>query len=492
MTDWVAAAFLVVGFVVLIRLFRLAEWTREVVDASRRSIGVIRSRTLSDDEKEAALKKDAGLLFRLSFILLLGGAAAFLLPIALMWFCDWVGFISLASMLDVALSPVFLVTSGIVVILVLWLGAVGKQAGSEYSAMDRLLHRIAFKTTAAQISLADFEDRLFSKDLVSCTIQRPIFITALPRAGTTLLLECCARMPEFATHCYRDMPFILIPCLWNRFSARFRRAGEARERAHGDGMMIDYDSPEALEEVVWKAFWRRHYLSDRIIPWQDEQDDEFDEFLRSHMRKIILVRRGRDPQGVRYVSKNNLNVARVGMLRSLFADSIILVLFRQPLQHAASLLRQHMNFLRIHEKDRFACEYMRAIGHYEFGRNLRPVDFDGWLNKWEPARADSLAFWLEYWVACYRYLLARSTDAVSFLSYDALCAEPESSLRRIADTLEISEPEPFLSAAAGISQATPREADTSGLPASLIKEANRIHDELKQAALHREVPPNPE
>ena len=29
----------------------------------------------------------------------------------------------------------------------------------------------------------------------------------------------------------------------------FRKSGEMRERAHGDGMMIDFDSPEALEEM---------------------------------------------------------------------------------------------------------------------------------------------------------------------------------------------------------------------------------------------------
>ena len=27
------------------------------------------------------------------------------------------------------------------------------------------------------------------------------------------------------------------------------------ERAHGDGMTIGYDSHEAFEEVLWRAFW---------------------------------------------------------------------------------------------------------------------------------------------------------------------------------------------------------------------------------------------
>ncbi len=32
----------------------------------------------------------------------------------------------------------------------------------------------------------------------------------------------------------------------------------------------------------------------------------------------------------------------------------------------------------MHARDPFARRYMEAIGHYDFGANLRPIDFDGW------------------------------------------------------------------------------------------------------------------
>jgi hypothetical protein len=50
------------------------------------------------------------------------------------------------------------------------------------------------------------------------------------------------------------------------------------------------------------------------------------------------------------------------------------------MQHCASLLRQHLNFLEIHRRGPFAKSYMEGIGHVDFGANLRPVDFDGWLD----------------------------------------------------------------------------------------------------------------
>ena len=428
MIPWIAAGFLVVGFLVLLRLFGLVENSRIVLTVARRSLEVIRSQSLSDEAKETALQSDAKQLFRLFFTLLFGGAAAVLLPLGVVWLCDWLGLLSLRSVFEVALSPAFLIGSGILAIFALFWGSGRAREAAGYSSVERLMHRVAFKTYAAQVSLADLEDRMYAKQLAPCRSDRPVFITGLPRAGTTLLLECCAVLPEFASHCYRDMPFVLIPCLWGRFSAGFRQAGQRQPRAHGDGMLIDFDSPEALEEVLWKTFWRRHYRRDRIVPWQkaEDKDDEaeFADFFRSHMRKIILLRRGKDAAAARYVAKNNLNIARTAMLNRLFPDSVILIPFREPLQHAASLLKQHRNFLRIHKEDRFASEYMRAIGHYDFGENLRPVDFDGWLANRESKETDSLAFWLEYWMVGYRHLLAKKADFLHFLNYDALCADP--------------------------------------------------------------------
>ena len=73
-------------------------------------------------------------------------------------------------------------------------------------------------------------------------------------------------------------------------------------------------------------------------------------------------------------------MARIGFLLATWPDATIIVPVREPVQHAASLLRQHGRFLEIHARDRFARDYMRGIGHFDFGANLLPVDFDGWLS----------------------------------------------------------------------------------------------------------------
>ena len=84
---------------------------------------------------------------------------------------------------------------------------------SAYSRIDRLLHRMAFSGTQIQVALADIEDQVYARNIPTGPVARPVFVTALPRAGTTLLLEAVASLPEFATHTYRHMPFVLCPLL---------------------------------------------------------------------------------------------------------------------------------------------------------------------------------------------------------------------------------------------------------------------------------------
>lgn len=490
MSQWFGAIILVAGFVILIQLLGLTEKSRDVVRIARHSMKIIRSSRLSDEQKESKLQKNSQKLFGLFFILAFSGAIAILIPLALLWLGDRLGWLSLSASLNTTLSPPFLILSSILVIIALCLKPskksphIAAQKTSSYSQLDRTLHQVAFNTYTAQIALADVEDGIFSQQLATCKSDRPVFITALPRAGTTLLLECCGDSPEFAAHCYRDMPFVLIPCLWNRFSQTFQQTIEPTERAHGDGMQISPDSHEALEEVIWKTFWKRHYQKDRIVTWDYEENREFNDFFRSHMRKIILLRRRNSASFARYVSKNNANIARTRILHKLFPDSVIIVPFRDPLHHASSLLQQHLNFLQIHQTDPFASEYMKQIGHYDFGQNLRPIDFDGWYDQRKSKDTKTLAFWLEYWIASYKHLLQENADFLNFFDYDELCKNRDLGLKSLAEILDSSDPNALISSAPRIRHSRPREIDTSNLPTLILKDSNLVYAQLKNASLN--------
>ena len=100
-----------------------------------------------------------------------------------------------------------------------------------YSRLERTLYRLAFAGLGVQKALADLEEHALADQLDRGAPQKPVFITSLPRAGTTLLLEVLSALPEFASHTYRDMPFVLSPMLWDKLSHGFRRAGGERPRA---------------------------------------------------------------------------------------------------------------------------------------------------------------------------------------------------------------------------------------------------------------------
>lgn len=348
---------------------------------------------------------------------------------------------------------------------------------NRYGRIDRLLHRLAFSARIAQRALADVEDLLHEETLDSIELRAPVLITALPRSGTTILLNLLAETNHFATHVYWDMPFVLCPMLWARFSRPFRRNDGGRERAHGDGLRISGESPEAFEEMVWKEFWPSHYLDDRVVPWTpSDRSPTFDAFLGRHMRKIVALRREAATDERRYLSKNNLNVARLAAPPPAFQRGCWLVLFRDPVQQAASMLEQHRRFTRIHEEDDFVRRYMEAIGHYEFGKELRPIDFDGWVA--EATDPMGLEFWLRYWTAAYSYVLEHRGSSTRLVSYAALTRGSRRSLGLLAHLIEIPTSD-LVHQCDRLHRPRSRDVDTSTVRGRVLEEALELHGELE-------------
>jgi hypothetical protein len=356
---------------------------------------------------------------------------------------------------------------------------------NRYTVLEQWLHRIGFSTGMIQTSVSDMEDRLYARQLNSVCAERPVFITALPRAGTTILLNLLTKTGEFATHTYRDMPFVLCPMLWQKFSGRFQHDDKPRERAHGDGVSISQQSPEAFEEIIWRLFWKDHYREDHIEPWSAGGNDEFLDFFVSHMEKIIAIRSGEGNEHKRYASKNNGNIARLGMLTKLFPDATIIIPFRAPLQHAASLLKQHQRFLAMHSEDRFSARYMEGIGHYDFGDNLKPINFDAWLAADRRPDAVHLGFWIEYWIAAYGHILNNAASPVYLVSFTDLTEQPRETLDRLADILQMKDSEILVNQCAELRTPRIHSIDTTGIEPQLLEQADAIYRAMVQRSISR-------
>jgi hypothetical protein len=486
------AALLVVGFLLLFKLFGLLEKARQALALSRLAYADLSNSALDDLAKEQALQAHAIGLSKAFVILTAGGAACLLLPYLLLVALDRLNIVSLDAAMAMALSWEFILGAAFATVAVLWLLARNNRDAStaapafenRYSASNQMLHRLAFSSRPAQIAIADWEDRLYCKELQATAAGDPVFIMALPRAGTTLLLELCANLDEFVTHTYRNMPFVLNPLLWQRYSRAFQTQDEARERAHGDGMQVSADSPEAFEEMLWMAFWKDHYRLDCIEPWTERDvNPEFVDFFQRHMQKIALLQNDAAPAPRRYVSKNNLNIARASWIARTWPRAKLLILFRDPLQQAQSLLRQHKNFLDIHGRDSFAREYMAGIGHFDFGANLRPVDFADWLGSAE-TEPTTLSFWLRYWTAAYRDLAREASERIRFVDYDRFSKAPGPALEQIADYLAIRDRAAFVQQQERVQVNTRgNQSDQSAVDSALYQDAMSIHAQLRALSL---------
>lgn len=301
----------------------------------------------------------------------------------------------------------------------------------DYSLGSKLLHELALGFRPVAEASFDIEQVLnnFDPDTLN---ESPVFIAGLARAGTTILLRSLYQTGAFRSLTYRDMPFILMPATWRKISSSFRQQMPATERAHGDSIAIDYDSPEAFEEVFWRVFYGKHYIRDSYLESQTLDSQACEQFRR--FVGSVLASDGAVDSG-RYLSKNNNNLLRLQGLKQSFPGSVTIIPFREPVQHAMSLLRQHENFVSIQSEDKFSLKYMNWLGHHEFGLNHKPFKFS---NDTVPATSQyRIDYWLDQWINAYTHTLDCAPTGSVFLAYEDLCRDPGDTLARLMESLNV-------------------------------------------------------
>lgn len=299
----------------------------------------------------------------------------------------------------------------------------------QYSFLGRLLHRIALGHTPIADVTFDLDQLTVQADPADIARQPHVFIAGLARAGTTMLMRRFYATHRYRSLTYRDMPFVLAPNLWRRLSSISRRSIAGVERAHGDDVIIDGDSPESFDEVFWRIFAGRQYIGpDWLQPHEPDQ-----ELVDKYVRYVTAILSAPGSRQDRYLCKNNNNILRLGAIRRAFSNALILIPFREPLQHAYSLLRQHVRFSRMQADRPFVLDYMTWLGHHEFGFGHLPFKFDDAAPRHHPT--DSLNYWLHLWCEGYSWVARSQTKATQLVCYEDLCTRPETwlQLAKLAD-----------------------------------------------------------
>lgn len=300
----------------------------------------------------------------------------------------------------------------------------------------------------AWIRLGNLETRLLNDELSNTSITAPLYIAGLARSGSTLLLEILNRHPQIVTHRYQDYPMLFTPYAWQRFLERVpQRRAEPAERAHGDGIRVTPESPEAFEEVLWMAFFPSlHDPRQSAILDAGVDNPAFEAFYRDHVRKLLLAR-----NGSRYLSKGNYNVSRLKYLLKLFPDARFIIPVRDPVWHIASLMKQHRLFCAGQQANGKAVTHLQRVGHFEFGLDRRPINagdraaVDHILACWrEGAEVEG---WARYWSHIHHYLADCLDDSGGLreaglvIRFEDLCSNPERAVQELLTHCKLPVPE---------------------------------------------------
>ena len=289
------------------------------------------------------------------------------------------------------------------------------------------------------------ETLMLQNDITRLNIDKPIYITGLARAGTTIILEMLSKHPDLASHQYKH---VLMPYLPFWLPYLIKNTGiyvKPIERIHKDGIMITRDSPEAVEEVFWRKFFNdTHNETISNIIRGNVCNPKFERFYKNHIAKLLLSQ-----NRSRYLAKNNYNITRLEYLLKIFPNSKFLLLIRNPINHIASLIKQTKLLITLEQQIPFLHDWMLMVGHQEFGHHQVCINVDNtelihkirklWRNQETYVKG-----WAYYWDSVYNFIAdqldinKKLKSATLIIDYDKLCETPAKKIDEILDHIEIS------------------------------------------------------
>ena len=279
----------------------------------------------------------------------------------------------------------------------------------EFSLSERLLHNLITKNKLLNKFFFEFEKILYLNKVTQFQNNKHIFVSGLPRSGSSILTIFLHNTNKFGSLTYSDSPFLLAPNFYSNFKKK--NINKFFKRIHDDGIEISLSSPEALDNLFFLTY-----------------SNEFNLHVVDYIN-LILFKTTKD----RYLSKNNNIFDEFETLFRIFPNMILVVPFRDPVQQSNSLLRQHSNIKSKQKKNKFILEYMNSIGHHEFGLGYK---FRRQPNKFHDT--NNINHWIEQWYLFYLSAVNKfeNNKSVYFLNYELMC-EDENYFRRFCKILDI-------------------------------------------------------
>ena len=332
---------------------------------------------------------------------------------------------------------------------------------SDYSSLSQLLHRLILN----HYHLGGWMLKKQISTIGEGVQPRALLITGLARAGTTALTKTLAKSSSFKSLDYSNMPFLLYPRFWSKIYKPSKK--ENKERAHKDGVNVGFASVEALEEYFFKQQLKDSYILPNELITHSVSDEVLD-YYQKYQSSIA--------QSDVYLAKNNNQLLRLNSILKNPNQEVV-VLFRNPSQHAYSLLKQHQLFCDQQNKDPFVLEYMNWLGHHEFGLGQKPFAFSENNKNYNPQQ---LEFWVSRWIGYYEHALKYAEhEKVCFVPYELFLNQPQLVTSYITSKLNIHDdaiqPKRFVK----------KEIQIPNIDEALSEKANKVYQELLKFSINK-------
>lgn len=298
---------------------------------------------------------------------------------------------------------------------------------ADYSYWSKLLHNLILDNYNLGKYFFEREIKKVNKDNV--LTEKPfVIVTGLARAGTTALTNALFDETIFHSINYANVPFLLAPNSWKKIYNP--KSSKKKVRAHGDKVLFSENSIEALEEYFFKAFLKDSYINESNL----NKHEITEELLVKYYMYQDLFRKN---NSTIYLAKNNNFLLRYESILEYNKQFKLVLIFRKPLEHAKSLLRQHENFSAKQKEDNFVLKYMNWLGHYEFGLNQKHFSFgnEKLLKKYDKSK---LSYWLAIWFNYYSYVTKiLNTHKICLVNYEDFLKNPDKLMEALGIILEV-------------------------------------------------------
>lgn len=298
---------------------------------------------------------------------------------------------------------------------------------ADYSYWSKLLHSLILDNRNLGKFLFKREVKKARNDKVIA--KKPfVIVSGLARAGTTALTNLLFDEMIFHSISYANVPFLLAPKSWKKIYNP--RESKKKERAHGDQVLFSENSIEALEEYFFKVFLNDSYIKENHLVKHDVSED----LLGKYYMYQDLFKQKSDTI---YLAKNNNFLLRYESFVKHNNQFKLVLIFRNPIDHAKSLMNQHKKFLIKQKEDDFVLKYMNWLGHYEFGLNQKYFLFGAEV-ACDKYKQSDLNYWLAIWLNYYSYVnRLLNTHDIHLVHYEDLLKEPDGLKRALGISLGI-------------------------------------------------------